>query len=463
MLKYREIIGRVEPRTPKTNFSLSPKIMNIALCRSFCHRRNAMFFRFLTLIVSSALVIQIYFASSVHVYFVIELSDVAKGLPFDDERKPPQDSTNEHLKGFGACLMVKDDNDLLFEWIAYHYTVLPLQYLVVGSDINSTQDPTIVLNRWTQANITDLQYWVLQPSDFIHRHGDRSNNSLSNKGMLNPENSKEWKKYHHHLFVDRQKAFVTTCTEILKKAGVDWTLYIDTDEFIVWNPWSNYDEWDNLQVDGIGRESKTLQIRKEFANQKLIDETKQFHPLIRHLQNSGFITECYTLPRLLVGALENRTCPFQYETQKVQRLARTQLHERFEHMSTLRFFQHAKKGDFSRSKFGKVMMDLSKISDETVRSELPRNIHRPYIPHCGPAGGVHFPNSLFYLLHYVGSWERYSARNDHRRDRQEWESRAFVDEETSACASTVHHWYGQFHRLVGEERTPFLLGRGLSK
>jgi hypothetical protein len=446
--------------------------MNISLCQRCCHCCKPNLFKFLTLFLASFVVIQFYFASSVHIYFLREVSDIVNDLPLVDGLasmgssangggKSAVDLTNQIFKGFGACIMVKDDNDLLYEWIAYHYTVLPLQYLVVGSDINSTQDPAIVLNRWTQANITELHYWILQPSDFIYRHANRNNSYRPSEEVLVPESSEEWKKYHHHLFINRQKAFVTTCTEILKTAGVDWTLYIDTDEFVVLNPWTNDDELQNLQVDGNGRDSissKSLQIRKKLASRSFVNETKQFHTLIRQFQNSGDISECYTLPRLLVGALENRTCPVQYEVQNVQHLARTQLKERFEHMSTLRFFQHAKKGDFSRSKFGKVMMDLSKISHETIRSEYPRNIHRPYTSHCGPAGGVHFPNTLFYLLHYVGSWERYSARNDHRRDRREWESRAFVDEDISACASTVHNWYRQFYRHVGEERTPFLLG-----
>jgi hypothetical protein len=447
--------------------------MKIALRRLCFHHRNLMLLNFLTLLFANVVFIQVYFSSLVQIYFVNELSNVAMVLPFKDgfgamvtsskhgEMESTLDVTNAHRKGFGACILVKDDNDLLYEWIAYHYTVLPLRYLVVGSDINSTQDPATVLNRWTQANITDLHFTILQPKDFIYRHADCSNNSGLTKEILIHEYSAEWKMHHHHLLVDRQKAFVTTCTEILQKAGMDWTLYIDTDEFVVWNPWTNDDDRNNFTVDGSGSDSissKSLQMRKTFANRRSVSDTKQYYSLIRHLQNKGDISECYTLPRLLVGALENRTCPVQYEVQDAQQLGRANLHERFEHMSTLRFFQHAKKGDFSRSKYGKVMMDLSKISDETIRVELPRSIHRPYISHCGPAGSVNFPNTLFYLLHYVGSWERYSARNDHRRDRRVWESRAFVDDDMSACSSMVFNWYLQFYRHVGEERTRFLLG-----
>lgn len=38
--------------------------------------------------------------------------------------------------GMSACLLVKDENNNLPEWIAYHYHNLPLRYLVVAVDPN---------------------------------------------------------------------------------------------------------------------------------------------------------------------------------------------------------------------------------------------------------------------------------------------------------------------------------------
>jgi hypothetical protein len=450
-----------------------------------------MLFILFTILSATVFAIQIYFVS-VHFYLINEF-DSSHTLALNhyssstDVHLEDEPRHNDRRKAFGACIMVKDDNDLLYEWIAYHYTVLPLGYLVVGSDIDNTQDPSIVLNRWTQANISNLRYWILQPSDFAYRHDSGIINNYNNgtqklsasalftnatnaSEVVSKElllSTEEWKTHHHHALVDRQKGFVSTCSEILKKEGVDWTLYIDSDEFIVWNPWTLDDETNISEVHGTGHESisnRSFEIRKQLASQSSVSSSRNFHELIVDLQRNGDISECYTLPRLLVGSLENRTCPEKYGVNRVQQLARTQLHERFKHMSTLRFFQHAKKGDFSRSKFGKVMMDLTKVSYETIRLQRPRNIHRPYTAHCGAAGGVNFPDTFFYLMHYVGSWERYSSRKDDRRGRFEWENRAFVDDDVrmSACASTVHNWYLQFSRLVGEERRNFLLGKKTS-
>lgn len=373
--------------------------------------------------------------------------------------------TQTQPAAFGACIMVKDDNDLMFEWVAYHYTMLPLGYLVVGSDIDSAQDPSTVLNRWTQAGIDDFKYWILQPNDFIHRHGNYDEkygrNATTKDGV--DISASEQKKHHHHALIHRQKGFATVCTELLKKEGVRWTVYIDSDEFVALNPLTSEDEM--LEVGGVGHFSisnASYEIRKQFADSV---NNKTIFDIVTDLQHNGTMSECYTMPRLLVGALENRTCPQKNGVQTVQELARTQLSDRFAHMSTLRFFQHAKKGDFSRSKYGKVMMDLSRIPQETIRLQQPRNIHRPYAAHCGAAGGAQFPNSLFFLMHYIGSWERYNARGDHRRDRREWEERAFVDDSvaigslgSSACSSSVQNWYPRFFRRVGEVRAKFLLG-----
>jgi len=46
----------------------------------------------------------------------------------------------EEKKGVAACVLVLDDTIRLFEWVAYHYTVLPLSTLVIGFDPNSSNE-----------------------------------------------------------------------------------------------------------------------------------------------------------------------------------------------------------------------------------------------------------------------------------------------------------------------------------
>ena len=365
---------------------------------------------------------------------ITELHRTPIGLEASNSKR----SRTRRTDSFGACLMVKGDNDLLYEWLAYHYTVLPLRHVVIGSDIGNPQDPAKVLQRWTDAN-TDLRYWTLSAGDFIHRHGNRTSN--------NHEDEKD--KAHHEL-IHRQKGFLTTCSELLKKEGVKWTLYIDSDEFVVFNRLGNDDKL--LTIGGNGHDSinnVSYQIRRNLPNadssDTLLDAIQR---ISKHTSHMG---SCYTLPRLIVGSLENQTCA---DASEINAMAKREYD--FGAMSTLRFVQHAKKGDFANSKFGKVMIDLSNLTAALLAQKLPNNIHRPFREHCGP-GFVHFPNAFVYLNHYIGSWERYSSREDNRRNRKEWEQRAYFNVGT-VCDKAIYRWFPRFVQMMGDERAKFLLG-----
>jgi hypothetical protein len=351
-----------------------------------------------------------------------------------------QESARNRIKdisndGFGACLMVKEDVELLYEWIAYHYTVLPLRHLVIGSDIGNHQDPSIVLDRWkTSKQSLNLDIHVVDLADILRTANDTT---LLTRNVNHTDSQEQ----AHHSFIQRQKAFVSYCSQLLQGRGVKWTTYIDSDEFVVWNRWS---------TDDTDQDKSQYSIRNEIPS-----TLPQYHTVwdvLQRLSQQGILqTPCLTIPRLLVGALENVTCPGALEwipwsapsPQNVTSL------------STLRYHQHAQKGDFTLSKFGKVIMDLSLIPQSTLASPI-RNIHRPYKEDCGP-GVVHFPSSLLYLNHYIGSWERYSSRIDGRRSRAEWEKRAYLNQGTS-CENDIHAWLPRFIDLVGDSQAHYLLG-----
>lgn len=62
--------------------------------------------------------------------------------------------------GFAGCLLLKDDNDRLSEWIAYHWLVLPLKYLVVAIDPTGTTSPEKILNLWKEADLgLEISLW----------------------------------------------------------------------------------------------------------------------------------------------------------------------------------------------------------------------------------------------------------------------------------------------------------------
>ena len=139
-----------------------------------------------TLILASVLVVlpQIYGAFQIsHYFFHHAIDQLVIGLPPTRRLVSSREEKISHERyafppivqkpvndSFGACLMLKEDNELLYEWLAYHYTTLPLRFLFVASDIGNLQNPEEVLMRWKTAN-TDLEFWVQNASEFVHRHG----------------------------------------------------------------------------------------------------------------------------------------------------------------------------------------------------------------------------------------------------------------------------------------------------
>jgi hypothetical protein len=49
---------------------------------------------------------------------------------------------------FSFCVLLKDDNDILNEWIAYHYHTLNLRHLIVAIDPSSATSPSSLFETW---------------------------------------------------------------------------------------------------------------------------------------------------------------------------------------------------------------------------------------------------------------------------------------------------------------------------
>ena len=95
-----------------------------------------------------------------------------QGLPDEMTRKmiavDPTITANVTLEeeaknAFSACLIVKDDNHWLIEWLAYHYHVLPLRHLILVTDPTSVTSPTNILGRWSDKMI--IEQW--NDTDFL--------------------------------------------------------------------------------------------------------------------------------------------------------------------------------------------------------------------------------------------------------------------------------------------------------
>ena len=121
-------------------------------------------------------------------------------------------------ESFAGCLLVRDDNRLLVEWIAYHYHVMPLRRLIIAVDPSSVTSVYPVTNRWKQR----MAISVWNDSDI----------GLTNDSFVDPNPTLMMQKFRHRT---RQRKFYARCMQQLKLEDRHWVQLIDTDEFALVN------------------------------------------------------------------------------------------------------------------------------------------------------------------------------------------------------------------------------------
>jgi Glycosyltransferase family 92 len=336
-------------------------------------------------------------------------------------------TTTQHM---AACLMVRDDNALMYEWLAYHYITMPLRHVLIAADEGSTQDPAMVAQHWQG---TPLQFTIWNHSHFIHRFGDIP----------------VGKEDENHHYLHRQRAFFTSCAEYMKAAGEQWVAFVDTDEYLVINGITREDA---ILENAVLEPNSTLFIAREQRRHASTASTVM-EAIDRITHHVAPLHACHVVPRLLVSALENVTCPM-HERTKVDLAQHEGLLIAQHHLTTLRFVQHAQKGSFYPSKWGKVLVDVSRLPPDSL-AKKPKSSHRPF-PEC-PKPLVPFETALFHLNHYLGDWARYNSRQDSRRSRAAFEERAYFSHGTT-CEMKMNEWVTRLLENFGVNRTRVLLG-----
>eukprot|EP00546_Thalassionema_frauenfeldii_P006628 CAMPEP_0178911216 /NCGR_PEP_ID=MMETSP0786-20121207/9566_1 /TAXON_ID=186022 /ORGANISM="Thalassionema frauenfeldii, Strain CCMP 1798" /LENGTH=576 /DNA_ID=CAMNT_0020583627 /DNA_START=185 /DNA_END=1912 /DNA_ORIENTATION=- len=142
---------------------------------------------------------------------------------------------------WSACMMTRDENMALPEWLAYHIQVLPLKKLVIGLDPHSMTDPRPILDQFQKT--MGLEYKVLTVDKFF-REGQQSfkkrnfTHAIYKNGTSVKMNSDQL--WYAHLW--RQNLFYQSCLSMLHRSGdASWTLFLDADEYLTYNPYSPLD------------------------------------------------------------------------------------------------------------------------------------------------------------------------------------------------------------------------------
>jgi len=210
---------------------------------------------------------------------------------------------------FSACLLVKDDNDKLSEWLAYHYTAASLKHLIIGVDPNSTTSPIPIVDLWNRT--TDMEILLWEDSYYMPA-GDELRKKMRKipRGSIKKQkfgNQKQNEQLRLHRV--RQKEFISSCLLHHQTNKRKWTMIIDTDEYLVFN------KKDENGKETIYRENEKLDAHKREVLRG-VQEIRKDLPKVGKVSIAEYaekhkseqpweIEPCMSLPRLFFGSMES--------------------------------------------------------------------------------------------------------------------------------------------------------------
>lgn len=335
---------------------------------------------------------------------------------------------------FSACLLIKDDNDILPEWLAYHYHVIGLRDLTVAVDPLSVEYPTKILERWRSLTDMKIREWTdddYMPSDFlVYRKPPEKymqiqsdfNVELSSEDLLEVSN---------HRY--RQRVFLAKCMKDHRDRGNSWVIHIDTDEYVMASKLLRQMKPDHLTIPPMDQPGAVLDLLKQ--------------AVVKTPQQVSY--PCISMLRVLFGSVESS----REEISKG-------VPEGFDakHFESFRWRYHALPHNMSFHGNPKVLLDVSAIPDNDFPEDIVFSIHRPVEAYCHRNKALtytSFRKQPIAVNHYLGSWDRYAGRNDKRRSRAVYDAKATV---RRGKDDGNRLWLQGFVRTFGYNRTGELLG-----
>lgn len=214
----------------------------------------------------------------------------------------------------------------------------------------------------------------------------------------------------------RQRLFYYYCMRQFKMEGRQWTLMIDSDEFLR----VNYQTVNKLLglPDGTTNNNNNTTLQYDEWKKKKKNTTIRLPPMtesgsvLKYLQQElqrpghNLSTPCVQIPRIRFGAMDS----------SVRRKTTTEKERPWFNSTnflTLRFLGHAAPDSYTINKISKVMVDLRRVSWEELAPV--ESIHMPIKDLCKRRRlYIRSYDQVFVIHHYLGTWEQYSYRDDSR-------------------------------------------------
>ena len=322
---------------------------------------------------------------------------------------PPPPTPNPSLPplrehtDIAVCVMVKEDNDKILEWIAYHYLALPMKNLIACEEPSNREFIRERLEGTPWSTLIDIEY-VLAGYSFFNTQADKeylkSDDYLHKGGYVGVQN-----RYYKH------------CMRRFAEKGKNWTAFIDTDEFMVVDKECNTAECEELRNktrpinDTLEEEEEDSKKQLMVHSGSILDQLK-----LHTFQNQS----CVLLPRVFfndimsVPKLHNvPSIPIANSTN------RTALIDPY-NFFTLKHRTHLKRVGPHPAK---AMLDVSRHREEDISVHGP---HAGISPACRRDGYMHgwVDRSMIKIHHYLGTYADYMFRDDGHRSEEKFKEKA---------------------------------------
>lgn len=386
------------------------------------------------------------------ILMLVELTDIATfATTLQLEAVPDIGKVQSNTSSF--CILTKDDNQIMNEWIAYHYHVLNLRHMVVAVDPDSQTSPEPLLNKWRDLFGMTIDIWHdedYMPDFFLEGHYDLVESYVGNwqfAGEIGGEEEfrHELTKINNHRF--RQHTFVSYCLKYLQEELQDpnkehWVAHVDTDEYITINPVARQ----NPEL------TKPVGVPQVPVSGSIFD---YLHQIFLYRPVERLRRTCLLMPRILFS-------PKSLSFEDPKKAIDTEVWniKRFE---SLRWRIHRALPE--ESGYQKAMMDVAALpSNHSIFYEKKVvSVHRPLLR--GPNDCTNLTTSpdvfdvdMYPLTvnHYIGSLERYMGRNDTRRHASIWKKKR--DMVGDGDDTWILSWLQSFVDKHGLEKVSQVLG-----
>jgi hypothetical protein len=313
---------------------------------------------------------------------------------------------------FAACLIVRDDNHYLIEWLAYHYHFLPLRRLIVAHDPHAHTSPTEILDRYRNHSLMNITEW--NDDDYFDPSVQKTSRIIKQKLGVKHFNQTTPEKVRVATFRTRQEYFLSNCFNQLMEENQTWTAVIDSDEYIV----PNWNAAESFRIRDV--KPTVYEMLKSPENQNISN-------------NMG--SACVAMNRIEFGVKEEQNMTAATKIVPVG--------FNYSEFFTLRWRYPNRK----KLPNGKSMIDLSEMETSDV-TPVRTNPHCPSKRRCSRNGrGVRSKESTFTVHHHVGTLEQWTYRDDERNKRTEDVYRTHIYDE--GADDSARFWLHELVDILG--------------